>query len=637
MSSRIKFFYEFGEFRFDAERKVLLRNGETVMLPPKATDVLAVLLEERGNLVEREQLLNSVWQDTFVEDGNLNNAISTLRKTLGENGVIQTVPRRGYMFMPDVSKVGEEEIEEFVVEKRTVSQTTITAVHDDSPRPLIPSHRRSFLPWAIAVAGLLAAVLIGIALFRPAANDPVAAAPTRTIAILPLRAINGEPEPQGGLGAGITENLASRLGSLNQLTVLSTRASNRVADTEADPLVIGSKLGADAVIEGSYQNEGGRIRVVARLLNVADGRQIWSGSFDEAENDVFKLQDSLASQAARSLIVRLSEQQEQRLAKRATEDIEAYKLYLRGRHEWSKRTTDGFEKSIKAFRQAIDLDPSFALAHAGLADSYALLADYNIEPPGEAFPKARAAALRALEIEPDSARARTTLAYILATYDWDYAEAERQYLAAIEAEPNYATAHQWYGEMLCALHRYDAAEAELIKAVELDPLVPTTLSERAVLLYYKGELDAALAKFADLKKEHPTFPTSYIFSAWIYGLKGDGRQAVENEIAFLRLQGVNEATLKEMSASFERGGHRAFLEKVAERNARTAGEGAFPQYKFAHAFARLRDREQTLYWIERCLDARAPNIIKIASDRNFDFVRDDPRFQAARARLNLPS
>ena len=621
-------FYEFGEFRFDAERRVLSRNGENLALPPKATEVLAILLEEHGNLVERDHLLNAVWQDTFVEDGNINNAISTLRKTLGDSGMIETVPRRGYRFTSEVLKVGEEEVEEFVLERRTTTQTTVTTA---SPLELQPA-KKSYLPWAVTAGALLVTVMAAVMFLWPTNGKP---GPIKTIAILPLRAAGSTATDSANeLGVGITENLASRLGRLSQLTVLSTRAAKRLVETESDPLVIGAKLRADAVVDGTYLNDAGRIRVTARLLNVTDGRQIWTGSFDEAETDLFGLQDALASQAAQSLIERLTEQEQQRLSKRTSDDVEAYKLYLRGRHEWSKRTSDGFSKSIEAYRQAIDRDPSFSLAHAGLADTYALLADYYIEAPAEAFPKAKAAALRALEIDPDFARPRTTLAYVLATFDWNYAEAERQYLAAIEAEPNYATAHQWYGELLYALQRYDESDRHLSKAVALDPLVPITLSERAVLLYYKGDLDASLAAFTDLKKEHPGFPTSYSFSSWIYGLKGDEKNAFENEIVFLRLQGLDDATLDGMTAAYRAGGYRGFLTKVAERNVKTP---AFPQYKFAHTFARLRDREQTLHWIERCLDARSPNIIKIASDKNFDFVRDDPRFQAALTRLNFPS
>jgi len=437
------------------------------------------------------------------------------------------------------------------------------------------------------------------------------------------------------IASGIVENLAARLGGLRDLTVLSTRSSARLAETESDPLVLGKKIGADAVVEGSYQAAGDRVHMNVRMVNVSDGSQIWSGSFDETLDDVLKLQDKLARAAANGLSGRLTSEEQKMLERRATDDVEAYKLYLRGRHEWGKRTDAGLKQSVAAFRQAIDRDPSYSLAYAGLADAYAIFADYNIERPIDAFPKAKAAALRALELDPESARPRVTLAYILATFDWDYSEAERQYKMALEAEPNYGTAHQWFGEMLYALHRYDEAANELDKAVELDPLVPVTLSERAVLHYYKGDLDEALARFSALKADHPDFPTSYIFSAWIYGLKGDAKNGFENEITFWKLQGADPASLDEMSDAFARGGYKEFLTKVAERNVSAVQKGAFPAYKVAHTFARLGDREQTLYWIEKCIEERSPNIIKIYSDKNFDFLRDDPRFRDALVKLNL--
>jgi tetratricopeptide (TPR) repeat protein len=291
---------------------------------------------------------------------------------------------------------------------------------------------------------------------------------------------------------------------------------------------------------------------------------------------------------------------------------------------------------VENFRAAIDRDPAFALAYAALADAYALYADYNVESPKEAFPKAKAAALKALEIEPDSARSRTALAYVLATFDWDYAGAEREYKAAIALEPNYATAHQWFSEMLCALRRFDEAQGEIERAVELDPLVPITLSEQAVLHYYKGDLDASLFRFNEIKKEHPDFPTSYAFSAWIHGLKGNEEEAFKEELHFLKLQGTNEGTLDDIERAYNIGGYRAFLLKRVEAHVREVENGAFPGYKIPHAYARLGDREQTLYWIERCIEVRSPNIVKIALDRNFDFVRDDPRFRTALAKLNFP-
>ncbi|PYS87122.1 MAG: hypothetical protein DMF62_13400 [Acidobacteria bacterium] len=636
MSNRLRYFYEFGEFRFDPESKVLHRDGESVSLPPKATEVLALLIEERGNLVERETILNTVWEHTFVEDGNLNNAVSTLRKTLGGNRIIQTVPRRGYRFAADVSRVAEEEIEEIVIERRTVSQTTILT-ESEGAAGLNPEASRKYIGWFLASGLALIVVAVGVFMLKgPTSGRPFASVQNKTIAILPLKIIgNGEVKSDDPAPFGIAENLAARLGGLRGLTVLSTRASARLAESETDPLAIGQKLGAQAVIDGSYQVTDDKVKVLIRMLDVADGSQLWSGAFDEKQEDILRLEDTLASQAANSLSLRLTADEIRRLEKPATDDAEAYKLYLRGRYEWGKRTQSGLQQSISVFRQAIDRDPSFALAYAGLADSYALLADYNIEPPAEAFPKAKAAALKSLEIDPKAVRPRTTLAYVQATFEWDYAEAERQYKTVIEAEPSYATAHQWYGELLYALRRYDEATVQLDRALQLDPLVPITLSEHAALLYYQGDLDGALAQFSSLKSEHPDFSTAYIFTAWIHGLKGNEQLAFENEIEFLKLQGMDNTALDELRAAFNSGGYLAFLRKTAERNVDQVKRNRFPGYKIPHTFARLRDREQTLYWIEKCIENHTPNIIKIASDRNFDFVRDDPRFRSALVRLNL--
>jgi len=631
----------FGDFQFDIENNTLWRNGDLVGVSPKAIEVLAVLIESRGDLVKRDVILDRVWQDTFVEDGNLNHAILTLRKALGDD-VIQTVPRRGYRFVAPLNEVVDERHDAIVIERRTSTKTFIEENETDTntDRLLLAtrSHKRFERPLIFLGAALVLAGAI-VVWFAVSGRDVARTAPLvsiKKIAVLPLKIVgNRNSNNDDPVAAGIVENLAARLGGLRDLTVLSTRSSAHLAETESDPVSLGKKIGADAVVEGSYQAAGDRVHMNVRMVNVSDGLQIWSGSFDETLDDVLKLQDKLASAAANSLSGRLTSEEQKMLERRATNDVEAYKLYLRGRHEWGKRTEAGLKQSVAAFRQAIDRDPSYSLAYAGLADTYAIFADYNIERPVDAFPKAKAAALKALELDPESARPRVTLAYILATFDWDYAEAERQYKMAIEAEPNYGTAHQWYGEMLYALHRFDDAANELDKAVELDPLVPITLSERAVLHYYRGDLDQALDRFSALKADHPDFPTSYIFSAWIYGLKGDAKNSFENEITFWKLQGVDQAWLGEMSDAFARGGHKEFLTKVAERNVSAVRNGAFPAYKVAHTFARLGDREQTLYWIEKCIEERSPNIIKIYSDKNFDFLRDDPRFKDALAKLNL--
>ena len=640
MSQETKTLFEFGEFRFDAEKCVLWRRGEMVALAPKATDVLCLLIEARGDLVRREEIIEHVWNETFVEEGNLNHAVSALRKALGSDGIIQTVPRRGYRFVAEVRQVSARSSEEIIVEKQSLTETTIELTEQFSVADPAVSDRKApiYVRWVPVIAALVIVVAL-VAWYRiaPKASDHSATVKqSKVLALLPLRPLSASDVDSEVFTAGMIENLASRLGRLEQLIVRPTSTSSRLAENGEDPIAIGRKLGADAILEGSYQRSDGRIRMVVRLLSVPSGAQLWTGNFDEKETDLFKLQDALVDQAANQLIDPLTHEQSAEIAKRITDDVEAFKLYNRGRYEWTKRTRVGFETSIAAFKQAIDRDPSFSLAYAGLADSYVLLADYFLEAPTIAFPKAKASAVKALELDPTSARARATLAYILATYDWNFPEAEQQYKIAIAAEPNYATVHQWYGEMLVSLHRFDEAEAELQIAAELDPLVPTSYSERAILLYYEGKFEESLSQLAILKKEHPQFPVSYIFSSFVYKLQGNDNRAYEEELMYWKLQGESEASLNKMSRQFDNGGLPAFLTTVGEKLEAEVVNGAPPSYKIVSTFARAGDKEKTLYWMEQCVKAHDPLIIKMAADRNFDFVRNDPRFQRALVTINYP-
>jgi DNA-binding winged helix-turn-helix (wHTH) protein/TolB-like protein len=632
-------FFEFGEYKFDSEKRLLWRRGELVALPPKAAEVLSLLIENRGNLVERREILERVWTDTFVEEANVNYAISVLRKTLGGDGIIQTIPRRGYRFNAKLNVIDHPIDAELLIERRTVSETVIEQVeHTDK----ILSGTLARRPFVLAGAAILVFVIVFVVAFgwkgigaRTERERSVSTSPSRSIALIPFRVINGT-NVDNELVEGIAENLTGRLGTLKNVAIRPVGSVSAATRNESDPIAVGRKLSVDYVITGSFQRDADRIRLLVQLLNVSASTQIWTAQFDEREQDFFGLQDSLATQVSSQLFDDAQFNQQIAEKKRPTEDLDAYKLYLRGRYEWSKRNDDGFKKSIAAYREAIDRDPSFALAYAGLADAYALLADYNIERPSEAFPKAKAAASKALELDPSLTQPRTTFAYILATFDWDYAEAERQYRTVLENQPNDATTHQWLGEMLYALKRFDESEIELRKAVELDPLVPITHSEIAAMFYYMGRYDESLAAFRSLSLDHPTFATGHIFSAWIFDLKGMPDESFAEELSYWKVNHADQRVLDALSKAYQNGGRNAFLKQVAAEFENGAKQGAFPSYKIAHTYARLRDREKTLEWIEKCLDERSPNIVKISVDPNFEFLKQDPQFQAAIARLNLP-
>ena len=628
---------EFGNFRFDLENKTLWSNGDLVAVSPKAIEVLSVLIENKGNLVTRDVILDRVWKDTFVEDGNLNHAILNLRRVLGDDS-IQTVPRRGYRFTADVRPVMTDS-DRLVIERRSVSQTTIEESEEILPGGLGSSKQSLTLrPQAKVLVLCIALALMGSTIwFWRNSQVPSYAeiSNKKALAVIPFKLI-GATDGDEILSRGIAENLAQRLGGFQNLVVRPITSVEFASKNEEDPLEVGRKLNVDSVLTGSFQRAIDRIRLNVRLLKVSDGTQLWAQSFDEGEQDLLGLQDSLSAQASKYLIDHLALRESREELKRPTQDVEAYKLYIRGRYEWTKRTDDGFKKSIAAFRAAIDRDPTFALAYAGLADAYALLSDYNVERPVDAFPKAKAAAHRALEIDGSLAQPRTTLAYILATYDWNYADAEREYKASIQLEPNDATTHQWYGEMLYALKRYSEADVELNTALQLNPLVPITQSEIAAMLYYEGRLDESLTRFQTLSKEHPTFGTSHIFAAWIFDQKRMPDESYAEEIAYWRLTGGDSEVIERLTEAYRSGGRSSYLTLLADRYEKRVAAGAFPSYKVPHTYARLRDREKTLEWIEKCLNERSPNIIKISSDPNFAFLQEDPRFQAAIAKLKLP-
>jgi TolB-like protein len=458
----------------------------------------------------------------------------------------------------------------------------------------------------------------------------------KVLAIAPLRPANGG-EDEDGLGYGIAENLAARLGGLDGLDVKPVSAHSGSVGPAVNIVEFGKISNATVVLAGSFQRMGGRLRMTVNLTDVARGAQIWSGNFDEDEEDIFKLQDSLCALAAEQLIKRLTLQQTRQLAANPTDNIQAYKLYLKGRYLWNKRTKESIEESIGYLRSSIDADPAFSLAYAGLADSYVILNDYDAAPPSDTYPKAKAAAMKALEIDPGIVQPRITLAYILAVYDWDYRSAENEYRAAIERNPNYATAHQWYGEMLCATKRFAEAEVEFRRAAEIDPLVPIIQSEIAVNMYYSRRYDDAIAQYSKLKEEHPAFPTSYLFSAWAYEQLGETERSFNEEIQFWTLQDLGESTINELRSAFKAGGRTAFLEHLAQTLEKSAAERYFHEYRIIHVYGRLRNRGKVLEWLEKGVRNRSSNVVKVFIDPNFDFLRGDLQFQQLLDEMVPPS
>jgi DNA-binding winged helix-turn-helix (wHTH) protein/TolB-like protein/Tfp pilus assembly protein PilF len=619
--------YTFGEFQLDTAEHALRQGTEQIPLTHKAIELLILLVERRGQTVTKNELMDTLWRDTYVDENNLAVTVMMLRKAFGETAFdkkfIETVPKRGYRFVAET----QETTADLLIEKQTLTRITI---EEKQARGLKSVLRR---PFALAAISLIIAGL-GIFLsarYLSANKKPLAQTNVpRTIAVLPLKNLSAEAEEEP-LSIGLTDALITRLGNIRGLAVRPTSAVLPFTASSETPQAIGEKLNVETVLESSVQRVGNRRRVSVQLVKTSDGSILWSENFDEADTDLFKLQDSISARVADAFRLKTADGQ----TGSRTDDPEAYKLYLRGRHAWNKRTPEGLQQSVQFFEQAIDRDPTFALAFTGLADAYALLSEYNSAPPRESFPQAKAAAQKALEIDANLAEAHTTLAYALANYDWNFAEAEREYRRAIELNPNYATAHQWYAEFLSAMRRFDEAKAEIKRAEELDPLSPIIQSIVGLIFYHARDFDAAIAQYQKTVNNHPNFPIVYAYLSLAYAQKGMFDEAFEAEAKLLQAVGTDEKTVESLRQIYRQNGWKSFL------GALLAGTNAEAQKHYVNAFSqaflymRMGEREQALQWLEKSFAERHRYVVYLNADPYADFLRNDARFRDLILRVGL--
>src|SRR5205085_5737472 len=390
MSKQAKHFYEFGPFRLDTANRLLMHEGEVVPLKQKAVETLLVLVEGRGEVLEKEALMQRLWPDSFVEEANLTQNIYMLRKALGAGDYIETVPRRGYRFAAEVREWAEDSAD-LIVQERTRASILIEEEEEtqeqtevlpaSGARPALGAARRPRRRTGalVIVAALLLVALLGLASYfwrRGAGARPGAATPVRSIAVLPFKALDAD----GGdayMGLGMADTLITKLTSAGSLIVRPTSAVLKYADAGQDSVKVGQELGVDCVLDGSIQRQGERLRITVRLVRTSDGQPIWADQFDEQATDVFKLQDSISEKVTSALALKLSVAEQKLLTKRYTDNPEAQQLYIKGRYFWNKRTAEGLQKSIEYFQQAVDLDPHYALAYTGLADAYLQLPAYS--------------------------------------------------------------------------------------------------------------------------------------------------------------------------------------------------------------------------------------------------------------------
>jgi DNA-binding winged helix-turn-helix (wHTH) protein/TolB-like protein len=606
--------YTFGPFLLDTRERRLLRDGKVVPLTIKAFDLLEVLVKNQGHLLQKEELLRLVWPDAIVEENNLTVTISALRKALDEGPTdrqyIETVPRRGYRF---------------VAGSAAAADSTAAARGPQEPRA------RTFAFAATALAALAAAAVLAWVFQR--STRSAATAPVRSMAVLPFRSLTNDGEY---LGLGMADALITRLGSTKRLLVRSTGSVQKYTVPGLDPVAAGRDLGVDSVLEGNIQTAGDRLRTTVRLLRVSDGSTVWAGTFDERLTDIFSVQDSISQRVAGALALELTEAQRSRLTRRDTSDSEAYQLYLRGRFFWNKRSRDGFERGASYFRQAAEKDPAYALAYSGLADSHIGMAFYHYASPQAAMPVARAAALQALEIDDSLAEAHASLAHVKTNYEWDWPEAERLWRKAMALEPEYATAHQWFGiHYLAPMGRPEEAIAETRRARELDPLSPVFNAFVGASLYFARRYDEAIEECRKTIDLHPDFGVAHWYLGRAYLQKGRQQEALAELREAVTLSGDSPLMKSSLGVAYALAGDRAAAKAMLDDLTKLRAESYASALDLADIHAALGDRERAFHWLDQAASERSFHLVYLKVWPELDPVRPDPRFKALILRVGL--
>jgi DNA-binding winged helix-turn-helix (wHTH) protein/tetratricopeptide (TPR) repeat protein len=573
--------YEFGDFRVDAAKRLLLnRHGETLPLMPKAFDTLLYLVEHNGKVIEKAELMSAIWADTIVEENNLTQNISILRRVLGEkrgeNRFIATVPGHGYKFVAEVHRV-------------------------DTAGGLYPRHE----------------------------NVKLGAAPIRTIAILPFKPLVPGNWNEA-LDLGMADALIAKLSGGDEIIVRPLSAIRRYCSLEQDSLAAGRELEVEAVLDGSLQISGKRVRVLAKLLRVGDGKQLWAQQFDEKFTDIFEVQDLISESVASALKVRLSNREK----KHSTENVEAYQLYMRGRCHALRLTRPETDKAIAYFEQAIELDPSYALAYVGLAQAYLPMALTSGEPSWETVPKAKAAALRAVALDDRLAEGHVILGYTIFWYDRNWQAAENQYLRALELDPNSAEARFGYAHLLSNTLRHQRAIAEIKRARELDPLSLIINAVEGNILFFAGKHNEALDRLNKTIDLEPNFWLSHLFLSRVYSEKGMHVEAVAAAKKAGEISGNSQSSAYRAYALAKWGKlieARALLEELLELSATRY----VPPYNIAIVYNGLGERKKALDYLEKGLAENDLRMVFLKVEPQWDKFRSDPRFTTIIRRMSF--
>lgn len=644
-----KFIYDFGPFRLDVQERLLLRGDEAVSLIPKAFDLLVTLVESGGRLLEKDELMRRVWPDSFVEEGNLAQNISLIRRALGETETskfIETVPRRGYRFVASVREVRDLAPNLVLLEQ---VRSPITNEREEEERgdaekrrrgePLhFPVNTRVQVPaWSfkvLAVLGLLA-VSAAVAFYwiwsRP--KPPASAGAVKTIAVLPFKPLSASTRDEG-LELGMAATLINKLSGIRQIIVRPLSVVSRYQDLDMDSVTAGRQLGVDYVLEGSLQKIAEKTRANVRLLDVKDGSAVWTDVCDEQCSTIFELQDAIAERITSGLAIELTGEETKRLARHHTESTEAYEAYMWGRYFLHKRTRQDTEKSIQYFEQAIKLDSDYAPAYAILAETHLSLAKLKARLPEEVMPRAKAAAEKALAIDDTLAEAHAVLGSI-GFYEWDWSGAEREFTRAIDLDPNYERNSSDYEHCLLTTKRFDEALAESRRVLELDPTSAHYNRNVAMILYFTRRYDEAIEHCKKTLELDPNMESVYVWLAAASEQKGLYDQAVASYLKTGVLSGLGPEAGLSAREAYAASGWKGFWRKALELAKEQPKHWYANTSWLAEIYARLGEKDRAFALLENAFEKRLTRMKFINTDPVWDTLRPDPRYRDLVRRMGL--
>jgi TolB-like protein/DNA-binding winged helix-turn-helix (wHTH) protein/Tfp pilus assembly protein PilF len=634
----------FGTYEVSLQSGEVRKAGLRIRVQQQPMKLLEVLLERRGEVVTREQLRNRVWPDENFGDFDqaLNIAIAKLRNALGDSAenprFIETLPKRGYRFIADVSVVDADTRPKIPgTADEDLSGPKIESGHrvEDAgltPAPVAPKPRLSPTRRVIvALALVLGLPLLAVWLFRSPGRAP---AGIRSLAVLPLDNLSGDAS-QNYFADGMTDELITDLAQISALRVIS-RTSAMVYKGAHKPLPqIARELNVDAVVEGTVLRSGDKVRITAQLIDASKDKHLWSQSYEGELRDTLALQNRVASAIADQIRINVTPQEQAALKSVEAVNPVAYESYLKGRYFWNKRTADELRVALAYFNQAIEQDPKYARSYSGLADTYALLGDwqYAAMSPKEAFPKAKAAAIKALELDSSLGEAHNSLAFVLDGFDWDLEAAGREFRQAIELSPGYATAHHWYAWHLSLLGQYDEAIAEMRKAQSLDPLSLIINSDLAEILILAHSYDESMQQSLKTIELDPNFALAHNQLAEAYIQKHMYEKAITELRKAVQLSGDSPTLIANLARAYVLSGKRSEAVQLLNDLKKRSDPGNSSAPEVAMIYASLGDNDQAMSWLDKAYDARFnPGVLLRPG---FDPLRSDSRFQDLVRRVGL--